>query len=134
MPDIPSAARHLPWLLAALTATPAAWAQNIDCHVTYAGTTQIIAAQASANPYTVPGQEIGSFFLFRVVLRDRPGDLSGIKIYTYANLDRGPQLIHQATYDIDAPASVNGGFTGRQTVYEPARDAELQYWCEWRKP
>mgnify|MGYP002360263361 CR=1 FL=1 len=40
----------------------------------------------------------------------------------------GSVLIHQGRYAVPRRA---GAFTGHQSVYEPVRDGELQYWCEW---
>ena len=66
----------------------------------------------------------------RVVFRQEPADLAGIKLYTYADRDEGPVIIHQATYPYPPPAAAVNGFSGLNFVYEPVRDGELKYWCE----
>lgn len=104
-------------------------ADSVACHVTYGGETRIISANATNDPLTVAPVAIGSYFLFRIVFRREPADLAAIKLYTYADRDSGPTIIHQATYAYPPAPSVNG-FSGLNFVYEPVRDGELQYWCE----
>ncbi|MBS1189243.1 MAG: hypothetical protein H6R10_1035 [Rhodocyclaceae bacterium] len=83
------------------------------------------------SPYGVPTIKVGSYFRFRVVFQKEPADLSSIKIYTYADREDGASPIHQATYPYPPAGRADGtyGFTGLQSVYEPLRDGELQYWC-----
>ena len=115
-------------------AAPALAAQgSIVCHYTYGGETKLLSAQDVESPYAVPAIEVGSFFLFRVVVQARPADIASVKVYTYAGRDDGPVLIHQATYPyplVHSVAQSAYGFTGLQYVYETTRDGELQYWCE----
>jgi hypothetical protein len=116
-------------LIAGTAALPA-HAERVACHVTYGGETRIIGAAASTQALTVAPVSIGSYFLFRIVFRKEPADLATIKLYTYADRDDGPTIIHQATYAYPpAPGPVHG-FTGLNFIYEPVRDGELQYWCE----
>lgn len=116
---------------AALHAAPAG---AVACHYTYGGETRTLLARPTASPYAVKGVEVGSYFRFRVVLQDAPADLASLKVYTYAERDEGPVLIHQASYPYPFPspgaAGAPYGFSGLHFVYEPARDGELQYWCE----
>lgn len=101
-------------------------AQQINCHYHYGGETKSLRVAATASPYTVPAIQIGSFFRLRAVLEDAP---AALKIYTYADRDDGPVIIHQASYLLPARNARQYGFTGLQSVYEPVRDGELQYWC-----
>ena len=120
------------WLAAMIATAPAmpTQATSVACHVTYGGETRTISAAATTQPLAVAPVSIGSYFLFRIVFRQEPADLAGIKLYTYADRDEGPTIIHQATYaDPPSPAVVHG-FTGLNFVYEPVRDGELRYWCE----
>ncbi|GEM_PF-465379 len=120
-------------LLAALAACslPLAAAEQVACHYTYGGETKVLAAQPVASPYGVKPIQVGSYFLFRVVFQNSPADLASIKVYTYADREGGPVLVHQASYPypVKAIGGVRHGFTGQQWVYEPVRDGELQYWC-----
>ena len=109
-----------------------AQAASVACHVTYGGETQLIEAVPVVSPYTVAPVAIGSFFLFRIVVRDEPTDLSGIKLYTYADRDSGPMLLHQASHPYPPVNLPLNGFSGLNFVYEPMRDGELQYWCEFK--
>jgi hypothetical protein len=128
--------------LAALLAAAlsfSAQAESVVCHLNYGGETWHIEAQPSTTPYTVAPTPVGSFFLFRIVFRQEPAGLASIKLYTYADRESGPLLIHQASYayplgtTADPAAILRGavnGFSGLNFVYEPQRDSELQYWCE----
>ena len=126
--------RHRPAIVAAtaILATLAlpAHAASVACHLTYGGETRVVEAAPVAAPYNAPTVSLGSYFLFRIVFRDQPADLAGIKLTAYADRDEGPTIIHQATHPYPpAPAAVHG-FSGLNFVYEPVRDGELQYWCE----
>jgi hypothetical protein len=130
--------RSEPRLRAALTAAAlllplaAGAADRVRCHVDYGGETRVIEAGPVASALTVAPVEIGSFFRFRIVLQRTRGLPDDVRIETFADREDGPVLIHQARYS--APlrrAGRRDGFTGHQTVYEPVRDGELQYWCEW---
>jgi hypothetical protein len=124
------------------TATPAA----VVCHYTYGGEERTLSVLPTRNPYLVEPVAVGSYFQFKVVVQDAPADVAGVKIYTYADQEPILVLIHQASYPfaphMNAPRelastklpaqSLPYGFTGRQWVYEPVRDGELQYWCEWK--
>ena len=117
-------------LLAVFAALPAA-AEQVLCHYTYGGETKTLAAAPVASPYAVKAIDIGSFFHFRVVFQQQPADLASIKVYTYADRDDGPLLIHQATFPYPPPhRGAHYGFSGLHSVHEPVRDGELQYWCE----
>ncbi|GAA5169408.1 hypothetical protein [Viridibacterium curvum] len=107
-------------------------ASKVVCHVTYGGAAQRIEAQPVASPYKVPVVEIGSYFLFRIVLQTAPRELAAAKIYTYADQEDSPVIIHQASHPWPAANRRQYGFTGLQRVYEPMRDGELEYWCEAR--
>lgn len=113
-----------------------AHAEQVVCHYTYGGETKRLVADPVSSPYGVRGIQVGSYFRFRVVFRDMPADIAAIKIYTYADRDEGPVLIHQAVfpYPPSGNRSVPFGFSGLQVVYEPVRDGELQYWCAMTDP
>ena len=117
-------------LLALLAASLPQAAEKVVCHVDYGGEVRRIEARPTTTPYTVPTQAIGSFFRFRIVFRREPLDLAGIKIYTYADRDGEPALIHQASHPYPATNAASHGFSGLNFVYETQRDGELHYWCE----
>ena len=107
--------------------------EAVICHTTYGGETRRLSAAPVGSPYSVGTVDIGSYFRFRIVFRNRPADLASIKVYTYADMDDGPVLLHHATYRYPPVAGKkhSHGFSGLQFVYEPLRDGELHYWCEW---
>lgn len=120
-------------LLVAASGAVAVEGEQVICHYTYGGETRRVVAVPVDSAYPVGSVEVGSYFRFRVVFQNRPADLAAIKIYTYADRDDGQVLIHQATFPyppLDAKKS-GYGFSGLHFVYEPVRDGELQYWCEW---
>jgi len=118
--------------LSALIATPAGAAGQVLCQYTYGGETKTLVALPVSSPYAVKGIDVGSFFHLRVVFQVMPTALASIKIYTYADRDDGPLLIHQAQfpYPPATRAEAPYGFSGLQVVHEPVRDGELQYWCQ----
>ncbi len=119
-------------IAAALPLAGACHAETLLCHVSYGGETRSLRTGPVASPYTVPVQAIGSYFLFRMVWQKEPADLAAIKVYVFADRDGGAAPIQQLThpYPPPAPARPGYGFTGLNSVYEPVRDGELQYWCE----
>lgn len=114
-------------------ASGAAAEEQVVCHYTYGGETRRFSVAPTDSAYSVDSIAIGSYFRFRVVFQNRPADLAAIKVYTYADRDEGAVLIHQATYPYPPAMGTKGayGFSGLHFVYEPVRDGELQYWCEW---
>jgi hypothetical protein len=127
---VPRHVRRLACFVAALTSTAPQAAETVACHITYGGVTQLIEARPTTTPYELAPVAIGSYFLFRIVFRQEPADLAGIKLYAYVDRDSGPALIHQASYAYPISSATTHGFTGLHYVYEPVRDSELQYWCE----
>lgn len=115
-----------------LAAGSACAAPQVACHLTYGGQTQTVTAPATSDPYSVGDIGVGTYFRFRIVFRDQPADLAGIKIYTAAVGEPVPLPLHQASYPYPLPHYQGGDFTGRQIVLEPKRDTELDYWCELR--
>lgn len=128
----PSPSPSLLLLLLLQLPAAAALAESVSCHVSYGGETRRLQALPVASPYTVAAQEIGSYFLFRIVFQTAPADLATIKVYVLAAKDGGPAPIHQATYAYPPPVvkQLRWGFTGLNQVYEPVRDGELEYWCD----
>jgi len=125
-------------LLLVLAMLPAAAlaGQRIECYVSNEGETRVIIARPAKSLYTDAPNAIGDTFLFKLSFQDRPADIAGVSIATYApaaNAQSGPVMIHQASYPWPPPwpgRHARHGFTGLQRVFEPAFDGELEYWCE----
>lgn len=105
-------------------------AAEATCHVIYGGEETAHRVPPAADPYKVAAMPVGSYFLFRPLLETEPEELAALKVYVYADLERGPVIVHQGEYDWPPVGSGRYGFTGRQRAYEPMRDGELEYWCE----
>ena len=122
----------------ALACQAAASQETVLCRYTYGGEERTLRAQTVDSPYGVEPIAVGSYFQLRVVFQKKPADVAGIHIYTYADREPTPVMIHQASFPYPPQAqrghrkALPFGFTGRQTVFEPVRDGELQYWCEWK--
>lgn len=117
-------------LAGVLFSLAAAAAPQVVCRYSYGGETHALVAPPVASPYGVGSIAVGSYFHLRVVFQDRPADLASVKIYTYADREDGAVPIHQASFPYPAHDGGEGyGFSGRQVVYEPVRDGELEYWC-----
>lgn len=120
-------------IAALLLPTLTSAADRVRCHVDYGGETRSVDATPVTSPLTVAPVEVGSYFRFRLVLQRSSGLADEVRIETFADRDDGPVLIHQGRYTAPLRGTGrHGGFTGHQTVYEPVRDGELQYWCEWK--
>lgn len=124
-----------PVLAVLLFAAPAraTVADKVACYYTYGGETKALTAFPVDSPYNVGDIAVGSYFRFRLVFQNQPAESAAVKVYTYADRDEGPVLIHQASFPYP-PAPAKGaaspyGFSGLHFVYEPVRDGELQYWC-----
>ena len=122
--------KHLIASATLLALSGAVLAETVVCHVNYGGTTQQVEALPVTSPYRVAPVAIGSYFLFRIVFQKEPAELANVKLYTYADRDSGPVIIHQASYIYPLVNAAVNGFSGLNYVYEPVRDGELQYWCE----
>lgn len=131
----PAMCRVIAGALAGILAAPA-WAAEVACHYVYGGEERVLTARPVASPYSVPGVAVGSYFLFRVVFQDGPGERAGVHVYTYAAHGGERVLVHEASYRYPPSGGTGAefGFTGRQLVYEPVLGSELEYWCEAPKP
>jgi hypothetical protein len=128
------AVRLLPAIAAAAllaSSASASVADKVECYYTYGGETKTLTAFPVSSPYNVGDIAVGSYFRFRLVFQDQPAESAAIKVYTYADRDEGPVLIHQASFPYPPAkgAASRYGFSGLHFVYEPVRDGELQYWC-----
>lgn len=120
-------------LALSLLATSAQATDEVRCHVSYGGETRLLRANAVSSSYEVAPVSIGSYFLFRIVFERPPAQSASVKLYTYADRDDAAVPIHVAEFPLPLASGGRFGFTGMQRVYEPVRDGELEYWCEFGK-
>lgn len=108
------------------------WAEpQVVCQYHYGGEDKEFTATATTDPYGVVYQEVGTWFVFKIVFRDTPEELATVKIYVAGSGRDGPVPVHQATYGYPAATISRGphGFTGLNHVYEPELSGEFIYWC-----
>jgi hypothetical protein len=107
--------------------------REVHCQVIYGGEIFPVIGKPATDPYRVEGQKIGRYFEFKIVYITEPPAFAGVNLYTYSMFSGEPVLIHQGKY---APPYRNDrgryGFTGLNSVYEPSKSSEMQYWCEIR--
>ncbi|WP_415063747.1 hypothetical protein [Bdellovibrio sp.] len=100
------------------------------CHFRYGGDWKHF--EFSETPYyEAKIFDANYFFRAKVEIVTPPTGEKLLKVYSYAEAHGRDQLIHQAVYNV-SKAPLNENITGEQTVYEPATEAEMKYWCEVR--
>ncbi len=116
----------------ALSLVPALSRAGVDCMVDYGGTRSRQHAEPTTQPYEVLPQDYGSYFQVRIVYRNTPEDLAGIRVYVYGTRGEVPVLIHQGRWPVPGEGRQGArAFTGLQRVYEPQRGTELEYQCDY---
>lgn len=117
-------------LLWTALAAPAHAAPLLRCHVSYAGSTQIVEARPGADPYTVEAVDIGGRFKFKAVVIGRPQAIDYIKLYAYFQTRRADIPVHQATYlPPFAITAKETALTPQNSIYAGDVERELQYRC-----
>ena len=107
------------------SATPAA---QLQCQVTYAGTTHTVLADPVQDPYPVPSVDIGGRFRFKPIVVGTAQRVDRVLIYAYL-VDGAQALpIHQAKFLPPFSASPQS-LTGQQHLYAGPLERELMYSC-----
>lgn len=111
---------------AASIATP-----RLDCEINQGGRSETLHFGPAANPYEVRAVSINERFSFKAVMIERDGAVDYINLYVYYLPPRGPILLQQAKYlaPVVRPRAAAGSLTGRQYLYSPRLERELQYEC-----
>ena len=118
-------------LVGSLASSAPALADTAVCHVIYGGENFTVKAQPTGDPYSVRGEKIGRYFEVKVAYVTAPAGFAALSVYVYATASGESVLIHQAKYPADVPnAPGPWGFTGFNSIYEPSKSSEIQYWCE----
>ena len=113
-----------------LTAAVAHAQPMLRCEVTYAGTTHVIQATPTTDPYAVEPVDIAERFLFKVVLSTTGEHLDHALIYVYLQQTPRPVLLQQAKYFGPFKSSKQAYLlTGEQHVYGGPIERELIYQC-----
>lgn len=121
---------RLGWVSFFLTAAVAHAQPVLRCEVTYAGTTHVIQATPTTDPYAVEPVDIAERFLFKVVLSTTGKQLDHALIYVYLQQAPRPVLLQQAKYFGPFKSSKHAYLlTGEQHVYGGPIERELIYQC-----
>ena len=115
------------WLAWAGSASAAPAAQ-LQCQVTYAGTTHTVLADPVQDPYPVPSVDIGGRFRFKPIVVGTAKRVERVLIYTYWVDGAQDLLIHQAKFLPPFAVSAQP-LTGQQRLYAGPLERELIYSC-----
>jgi hypothetical protein len=106
----------------------AAPAVQLQCQVTYAGTTHKVLADPVQDPYPVPSVDIGGRFRFKPIVVGTAQRVDRVLIYAYLVDGSQALLIHQAKFLPPFVASPQP-LTGQQYLYAGPLERELMYSC-----
>lgn len=119
--------------LCLLSIAPAASiaAPRLDCEINQGGSTRTLHVTPATDPYEVRAVSINERFSFKAVMIERGDKVEYISLYVYYLPPRGPILLQQAKYlaPTAQPYPAAGSLTGRQYLYSPRLERELQYAC-----
>lgn len=103
-------------------------AAQLQCQVTYAGTTHTVLADPVLDPYPVPSVDIGGRFRFKPVVVGSAQRVDRVLVYAYL-MDGAQALpIHQAKFLPPFPPGPQP-LTGQQFLYAGPLERELMYSC-----
>lgn len=111
---------------------------QLNCDLSYAGTTHRIKASVINNPYLAEIHDVGGRFSFKAVMLSSKGQLSTIKLYAYLQGRDKDFPIHEAIYLAPFPHPNNKKaipLTPINHLYAGEVERELQYQCflQWEK-
>lgn len=111
---------------------------QLNCDLSYAGTTHHIKAGIIDNPYLAEIHDVGGRFSFKAVMLSSKGQLNTIKLYAYLQGRDKDFPIHEAIYLAPFPRSNNKKaipLTPINHLYAGEVERELQYQCflQWEK-
>ena len=126
----PSALPLVTLVLLALPIAPAA-APRLRCEVDQGGNTQTIEVAPVSDPYGVQGIDINGRFRFKAVLVGAEDRIDYVALYTWYLDGERLALLHEAKYQAPGarPDPPPDALTGRQYLYAPGLERELQYSC-----
>lgn len=110
---------------------PAAAAPLLRCQIDQGGATLMLEFAPVSDPYSVRAIDINGRFRFKAVVIGDARHIEYIKLYTYSQTRRQPVLLHVAKYmaPVALPQASFGALTGRQYLYSPELEREMQYGC-----
>jgi len=113
-----------------LPIAPAA-APRLRCEVDQGGKTQTIEVSPVSDPYGVQGIDINGRFRFKAVMVGAADRIDYVALYTWYLSGERPVLLHEAKYQAPEarPDPPPAALTGRQYLYAPGLEREIQYGC-----
>lgn len=110
---------------------PAAAAPLLRCQIDQGGSTRMLEFAPVSDPYSVRAIDINGRFRFKAVVIGDARHIEYIKLYTYSQTRRQPVLLHVAKYmaPVALPQAPFDALTGRQYLYSPQLEREMQYGC-----
>lgn len=103
----------------------------LRCQLTYGGVTRVEEFAPGADPYRVEAVDVDGRFRFKAVVIGDGQRIDTISLYAYYHSKLQPVLLQQALYRAPkaevSPAPEQ--LTGRQFLYSPDLERELQYGC-----
>lgn len=119
--------------LCLLSIAPAASiaAPRLDCEINQGGRSETLHFGPTTSPYEVKAVSINERFSFKAVMIEQGDKIDYISLYVYYLPPRGPILLQQAKYlaPVARPRAEATSLTGRQYLYSPRLERELQYEC-----
>jgi hypothetical protein len=116
------------WFLLWASSAGAVSPAQLQCQVTYAGTTHTVVAGPVSDPYPVPSVDIGGRFRFKPILVGSAQQVDRVLIYAYLVDGSQDLLIHQAKF-LPPFAVTAQPLTGQQRLYAGPLERELMYSC-----
>jgi len=106
-------------------------APRLRCEVDQGGTTQTVELAPVSDPYGVQGTDINGRFRFKAVLVGDADRIAYVALYTWYLDGKRLVLLHEAKYQAPGarPDPPPAALTGRQYLYAPGLERELQYGC-----
>jgi hypothetical protein len=131
---LPSALPLMAMTLLFLPSAPAA-SPRLRCEVDQGGKTQTIEVAPVSDPYGAQGIDINGRFRFKAVLVGAADRIDYVALYTWYLDDGRPVLLQEAKYQAPEarPDPPPAALTGRQFLYAPGLERELQYGCALAK-
>jgi hypothetical protein len=102
----------------------------LRCEISYGGTTRVVEAAPTVDPYRVRPIDIGGRFRFKAVVTGTDQRIDLVKLYAYYHGKRQPILLQEARYAGPFVVSDSAyALTGLNHLYAPPLGRELQYGC-----
>ncbi|MBK1680247.1 hypothetical protein CKO20_07680 [Rhodocyclus tenuis] len=124
------------FLLAGLPCSPVVQASpRLHCLIEQNGSSQTHTFAPVSNPYRVAPLDISERFRFKAVVIGDEQHVDYIKLYTYYQTKRRPELLHEVHYraPVATTAPTVDALSGQVSLYSPDLGREIRYACALRE-